>query len=72
MHESLTQKLNDLMIGSEIHQVVTTCLDIYTKTQSLMQSERFKSLTAEEKEQIKQQKKQAMNFLDGLINLLNV
>jgi hypothetical protein len=37
-----------------------------------MQSERFKSLTAEEKEQIKQQKKQAMNFLDGLINLLNV
>lgn len=72
VNEVLTQKLNDLMVGKEIHEVVTTCLDIYTKTQSIMLSDRFKSLTEEEKDQIKEQKKQAMHFLDGLINLLNV
>lgn len=34
VHENLTQKLNDLMVGQEIHQVATTCLDVYTKTQN--------------------------------------
>lgn len=53
VNEALTQKLNDLMVGKEIHEVVTTCLDIYTKTQSIILSDRFKSLTEEEKDQIK-------------------
>jgi len=35
-----------------------------------MQSDNFSSLTDEEKEQIKQQKRLAMNFINGLINLL--
>ena len=36
-----------------------------------MQSDNFSSLTDEEKDQIKQQKRLAMNFINGLINLLN-
>jgi hypothetical protein len=37
----------------------------------LLQSDNFSSLTDEEKDQIKQQKRLAMNFINGLINLLN-
>jgi len=36
-----------------------------------MQSDNFSSLTDEEKDQIKQQKRLAINFINGLINLLN-
>ena len=37
----------------------------------MLQSDNFSSLTDEEKDQIKQQKRLAMNFINGLINLLN-
>ena len=37
----------------------------------MLQSNNFSSLTDEEKDQIKQQKRLAMNFINGIINLLN-
>lgn len=55
-----------------MRQVIKNSLKIYEEAKLLMSKEKFSSLEKQEQDQIRQSKKEALNFLDGLINLLNV
>jgi len=55
-----------------MRQVIKNSLKIYEEAKLLMSNEKFSSLEKQEQDQIRQSKKEALNFLDGLINLLNV
>lgn len=55
-----------------MRQVIKNSLKIYEEAKLLMSNETFSSLEKQEQDQIRQSKKEALNFLDGLINLLNV
>ena len=41
VHDSLDKKLSNLMIGSEVRQVVNTTLQMYNQTKLIMASDKF-------------------------------
>lgn len=45
--DNLNQKLQDLLLGQEVHQAVNKILDMYHKSKVIISSDKFAELTTE-------------------------